>query len=283
MRFQARNVLLALPVVCIIAIGILFSSCNGYQKLLKSSDVNYKLTKANEYFNNKDYAKAQELYESLMPVMKNTRNYEPLYYRYAYTYYYMKEYLIASFQFKNFAEAFPNSPDAEECEYMHGYCLYKDAPNFTLDQTNTVKSMEALQSFVNTHPKSKYAVQANDVIFDCHNKLESKDADAARLYYNLGPYRPDCYKAAYVAYKSVMHNYPESTNMDLYQSMTVKALYYYAKESIPEKQEERFASAMGAYQELLSSYPNSKYLQDAGKFNTLADNNIKKIRNNEHK
>jgi len=270
MRFKARNLLF-------ITIVALLSSCNGYQRILKSSDVNMKLTKANEYFNKKDYSKAQELYESVMPVMKNTRNYEPLFFRYAYTYYYMKEYLMASFQFKNFVEAFPASADAEECEFMHGFCLYKDSPNFTLDQTNTIKAMEALQSFVNTHPKSKYTAQASDVIFDCHNKLETKDADAAKLYYNIGQY-----KSAAVAFKSVMHNYPESANMDYYQSMVVKATYYYAKESVREKQEERYVNAMGAYQELLDSYPKSRFLHDAEKFNTLADNNIKKIRN-EHK
>lgn len=278
MTFQARNFLFSL-----LAIGIIvLTSCNGYQRVLKSSDVNMKLTKANEYFNKKDYSKAQELYESLMPVMKNTRNYEPLYYRYAYTYYYMHEYLMASYQFKNFTEAFPTSPDAEECEYMHGFCLYKDSPNYTLDQTNTNKALEALQSFVNTHPKSKYTTQANDVIFECHTKLETKDADAAKLYYNLGPYRPDCYKSAYIAYQSVMHNYPESPNMDMYQSMIVKSMYYYAKVSIPEKQEERYLGVMSAYKEMQESYPKSRFLQEAEKFNTLADNNIKKIRN-EHK
>lgn len=241
-----------------------------------------KLTKANEYYNKKDWAHARELYESLMPVMKNTRNYEPLFYRYAYTFYYMKDYLMASYQFKNFVEFFPASTDAEECEYMHGLCLYKDSPNYPLDQTNTLKSMEALQSFVNTHPKSKYLDPANGIIAECRYKLELKEADAAKLYYNLGPYKAECYKAAYVAYKSVMHNYPESNNMDLYQSMVVKALYHYAKESVPAKQEERYASVLSAYQELVDSYPKSKYLHDAEKFYTLADNNIKKIRN-EHK
>ena len=255
----------------------LFASCNSYQKILKSSDVNYKLTKANEYYAKKDNAHAQELYESLLPVMKNTRNYEPIYYRYAYTFYNMKDYLLASYHFKNFVEFFPTSPDAEECEYMHGYSLYKYSPKYQLDQTNTLKAMEALQSFANTHPKSKYLEQANGVINECNYKLEAKQADAAKLYFNIGKF-----KAASVAYRSVMHNFPESTNSDYYQSMIVKALYYYAKESIHDKQEERYASAISAYHELMDAYPKSQYLHQLEKFNTLADNNIKKIRN-EHK
>jgi outer membrane protein assembly factor BamD len=275
MHFSARTLFY-------ISICLLFASCNGYQKLLKSSDVNNKLTKANDYYTKKQWAKAQELYENVMPVMKNTRNYEPLFYRYAYTFYYMKDYLTASYRFKNFVEYFPNSPDAEECEYMEGLSLYKYSPKYQLDQTNTSKAMEVLQTFSNMHPKSKYTPDANAYIAECNYKLEEKQADAAKLYYNLGPYRPEYYRAAYVAYKSVMANFPESVNGDLYQLMIIRSMYYFARVSIKEKQEERFNNAIAAYHQLLDNYPKSKYLHDAEKIYTLADNNVKKIRN-EHK
>ena len=64
--------------------------------------------------------------------------------------------------------------------------------------------------------------------------------------------------------------------------MIVKALYYFAKQSIKEKQEERFTNTIAAYHQLLDNYPKSKYLHDAEKIYTLADNNVQKIRN-EHK
>src|SRR5947208_15361020 len=80
--------------------GTLLASCGGFEKVRKSSDVNYKLTKANEYFERKDYQHANELYKELLPIMKSTRNYEALYYKYAYTFYYMKDYLDASYYFR---------------------------------------------------------------------------------------------------------------------------------------------------------------------------------------
>ncbi|MBA3828012.1 MAG: outer membrane protein assembly factor BamD [Taibaiella sp.] len=270
MPFRVKSFLL----VCLVA---LLSGCNGYQKILKSSDVNYKLTKANEYYNNKKWQHANELYESLLPVMKNTRNYEPLYYRYAYSFYYMKDYLAASFHFKNFVDFFPTSKDADECEYMHGVSLFKYSPKYSLDQTNTIKAMEALQSYVNTHPGSKRLPEANGYLDQCRNKLETKEADAAKLYYNISQY-----KAASVAYKSVLHTYPESPNAEYYQLMVEKSLYYYAKASIMEKQEERFANATTAYHDLLDAYPHSRYLTEAEKYNSLSDNYIKLIRY-EHK
>src|SRR2546428_13731152 len=99
-------------------IAALFSSCSGFDKVRKSSDVNYKLTKANEYFDKKDYSHANQLYKELMPVMKSTRNYEALYFKYAYTFFYLKDYLESSYFFKNYSEYFPNSKNAEEAEFM---------------------------------------------------------------------------------------------------------------------------------------------------------------------
>lgn len=260
----------------IVAFGLL-SSCGDFEKIRKSSDVNYKLTKANEYFDKKDYHHANELYKELLPIMKSTRNYETLFYKYAYTFYYLKDYVEASYYFKNFTEYFPSSKNAEECEYMSAVCLYKYAPKYTLDQTNTVKALEALQSYANRYPNSPRLTEANQYIAESRKKLEMKQADAAMLYYNIYQY-----KAATVAYKSLMRNYPESPNSDLYQFMIMKALYKYAVKSIQAKQEERYASAISAYNDLKDTYPHSKYLPEAEKIYTIANNNVKKIRDEQH-
>ena len=240
--------------------------------------MNYKLTKANEYFDKKDYQHANELYKELMPIMKSTRNYEAMFYKYAYTFYYMKDYIESSYHFKNFAEYFPTSKNAEECEFMSALSLYKYAPKSSLDQTNTVKSLEALQSYANRYPNSSRLPEANGYIAECQKKLESKMADAARLYYNISQY-----KAASVAYKSVLRVYPESPRSDLYVYMIMKSMYKYAKSSVYTKQEERYASAISTYKEFKDTYPQSKYIADADKIYTEADKNVKKIRDEQHK
>ena len=272
MQLRLKNLLYILLAV------VALSSCGGFEKIRKSSDVNYKLTKANEYFDKKDYHHANELYKELLPIMKSTRNYEALDYKYSYTFYYLKDYVEASYFFKTFTELFPTSKNAEECEFMSAVCLFKYAPKYTLDQTNNVKALEALQSYVNRYPNSTRMTEANKYIAESRLKLEMKQADAAKLYFNTMHY-----KAATVAYKSVIHNYPESPNSDLYQFMIMRAMFKYAKESIPDKQEERYANAISAYKELKETYPQSKYLADADKIYALADNNVKKIRNEQHK
>jgi len=272
MQLQERKI------IYIFVIAALFSSCSGFEKIRKSNDVNYKLTKANEYFDKKDYTHANTLYKELLPIMKSTRNYEALFYKYAYTFYYLRDYVEASYYFKNFTEYFPTSKDAEECEYMSAVCLFKYAPKYTLDQTNTQKALEALQSYTNRYPKSKRMDEANRYIAESQKKLEMKQADAAKLYYNI-----ERYKAATVAYKSVLRNFPESPNSDLYTFMIMKAMYKYARQSITEKQEERYATAISTYKELKDTYPQSKYIAEADKLYAEADNNVKKIRDEQHK
>lgn len=252
---------------------LLLASCSGYEKVLKSDDINYKLSKANAYYEKRQYQKANGVYQNLLPVMKGTKDFEMLYFKYAYTSFYLKDYLAASYHFKNFIDYFPSSKDADEAEYMHAYCLYKESPKPNLDQTNTIKAMEAMQSYINMHPSSKRVPEANKLMLDMRSKLEVKDADAAKLYYNLGHY-----KAASVAYKLLLESYPESVAADYYQYMTMRSYYQYAKASIKGKQEERYGNAAAAYQELKNDYPTSKYIVEAEKLNNQIQNNINKLR-----
>ena len=252
----------------------LLSACSGYEKVVKSDDVNYKLTKANEYFDKKQYQKANAVYESLLPVMKGTKNFEALYFRYAYSSFYLKDYLSASYHFKNFVDYFPSGKDAEEAEYMHAVSLYRMSPKPTLEQTNTIKAMEAMQSYINTHPTSKRLPEANALMEEMRLKLETKDAGAAKLYFNISQY-----KAASIAYKSVLQQYPESPNADFYQYMIVRSLYEYAEASMEDKQQERYGNAITAYNELKESHPTSTYLSEGEKYNSQANNKINKLRN----
>lgn len=249
------------------------TGCNPYEKVLKSNDVNYKLTKANEYYDAKKYQQANELYQQMLPVLKGTKSFEPLVWRYAWSFYNLKDYLSASYWFKNFVDYFPSSKEAEEAEFMHALALYKESPKTSLEQTNTIKAMEALQAYINKYPTSKRASEANAYMDEGRAKLEAKDASAADLYFKIGQFR-----AASVAYRNLLRTYPESERADFYQYMIVRSLYLYARESITEKQEERYANTVSAYREMADLYPKSTYLADAQRISRLSDASINDLR-----
>jgi len=262
-----------LPLVfTVFALFILASCTESVEKIRKSSDVNYKLTKANDFYDRKKYMQAGELYHDLLPILRGTKNEEALFYRYAYTFYYQEQYSTAALYFKNFTERFTASKDVEEMEFMYALCLVKDAPKSNLDQTNTIRSMEALQSFINTHPQSKRLNEANEYVEQGRKKLEKKDADAAMLYFNIGQY-----KSAAISYKHVLDQYPDSPEADYYQFMVVRSTFQYALISIPERQAERYVNTKEAFKVLKETFPTSKYIKDGERYDLLASNNLKKI------
>lgn len=258
--------------ICIFVILVMFCSCSTYEKVVQSKDIDYKLTKANEYYDKGKFFEASRVYESLVPVLRGTKNYEELYYRFAYSFYYDKDYLNAAYQFKNFTEFFTKSPRAEEMQFMYAISTFKDSRKFSLDQTETEKAIAALQDFISMNPGSKYQEEASQYLDSAYSKLEQKDANAAMQYYHL-----DDYKAASVAFKTLIFDYPNSKNLDYYYYMVVKSLSDYAANSKQSSQSDRYVEASNYYDLLKNYFPNSGYVKDAEALNNTAQTKIKEL------
>jgi len=227
---------------------------------------------ADKFFEEKKYRQAQQLYEELYPVFKGTDKFEELYYKDAYCFYYLKNYRDAENFFKGFLEVFPNSSKAEEVDFMHALCFYKQIPKVDLDQTNTAKSIGVMQTFINTHPGSTRIAEATEIIDKCRELLEIKELRAADLYFKVGQYR-----AAALAYASVLNNYPESKSGDIYKLNAIKSYYRFAKLSVVDKQVERFEKVTSEYEDFVDRFPESLLLAEAKELSNLSQNIIKEI------
>jgi outer membrane protein assembly factor BamD len=267
-----------LAVLLIIPFLMLEGCSSQFTKVLKSTDYEYKLKKADEYYVNKKFKYAEQLYQELFPVFKGSDNFEELYYKYDYFYFYQKNYVEAENLFQGFLGVFPNSSRAEEIAYMHALTFYKQSPNVQLDQSNTTKSIGMMQSFISSYPNTSRIADANQIIAKCRAKLEEKDYLAAKLYYNL-----QMYQAAGIAFTNLLNSYPESTKGDDYMLMAVKSYYEFAKLSVFEKQEERYAKVTTEYFDFADRYPESELLKQAEDYKNLSQNNIKQIQNEQIK
>jgi outer membrane protein assembly factor BamD len=261
-------------VMAVMLLALTVTSCNKFNKVLNNKDPEYRLVKADEYYAKKKYRYAQQLYEQLFPVYKGSQKFEDLYYKYAYCFYYQDQYRDAENLFKGYLEVFPNSPRAEEVDFMRAYCFYKQSPKLELEQVNTVKAMNMMQTFISTHPGSPRIKDAIEVIDKSRAKLEQKEFRSAQLYYNLGQFR-----AAALAFSNLMNNYPESASGEEYKLMVVKSYYRFAKMSIVEKQVERYEKVTTEFQDFMDRYPDSKLLKDAEYYSNLSKNHIKDIQN----
>ena len=180
--------------------------------------------------------------------------------------------------FKTYLEIFPNSTRAEEIDYMRAYTFYKQSPKPELDQTNTIKAMGMMQTFINTHPASTRIKEANDIMDICRTKLEIKDFKSAQLYYDIGQFR-----AAGVAFTALLNAYPESPKADEYKLMIIRSYYRYAELSVEEKKPERFEQVINECNEFVDRFPESKLRKEAEQFLNLSQTNIKHLSNEQIK
>ncbi len=260
----------------LLASAVFLSSCSHFSRVMKSNDYDYKLRVADKYYAEKDYGHAQQLFEELFRVFKGSEHFEDIYYKFAYCAYYLKDYANAENLFKGFVEVFPNSNKAEEMDYMRAYTFYKQSPKVELDQTNTTKTIGFMQAFINTHPGADKVKEATEIIDKCRAKLELKDYKNAQLYYDIG-----YFKAAGVALNVLMNTYPDSEKSEDYKLLIIKAGYSFALQSVEEKQEDRFGIVVTQCNEFIDRFPDSKFSKDVKDYLSLAQNNIKSLKNNE--
>ncbi|MFZ9877727.1 MAG: outer membrane protein assembly factor BamD [Chitinophagaceae bacterium] len=271
LRFSTLSLILLL-------VGVMSGCGKSMTKLLKNPDAAYKLRMAEQFFAKKSFVKAQQVYEDIMPFYKTSKEFEDIYYKYAYCAYNLYDFMNAENLFKSYLEIFPTSARAEEIDYMRAYCFYKQSPKALLDQTNTLKAMGMMQTFINTHPASPRNKEASEIIDLCRAKLETKDFLSAQLYYDLGQFR-----AAGVAFTALLNSFPESARADEYKLMVIKSYFQFAEMSIEEKRVERFEQVVNECYEFTDRYPDSKLRKDVETFLNKSQNNIKSLQNEQVK
>jgi outer membrane protein assembly factor BamD len=263
----------SLPIL-IMAIVLLSSCRSEYERIRSSGSPEAIYKKALEYYDNKDYVKAQGLFELVLPNYRGKAEAEELYYRYAYTYYYSRQYMMASHYFNSFIQTFGASPYREELTYMSAYAAYMQSPTFRLDQSSTRKAIDELQQFINTYPTSSRLATCNQLIDELRQKLEKKAYDEGRLYFDLKNYQ-----SSVKSFENLLRDFPETANVEQVRYMILKASFLLAENSIVEKQPERYAEALEQAQEFLQKYAGGVHGKEAAQ---IKETSIKKIKQSEH-
>ncbi len=248
-----------LTVLFLLVSTLILGSCaSGYQRLLKSTDVNKKYEAAISYYEKGDFFRAGALLEDLIPLLKGRPEAEKAQFYFANTNYKQRNYVLSAFYFKSFTDTYPNSEYSEEASYLHAKSLFLDSPGFELDQTNTVSALESIQDFLNRYPGSKFKAETENMSQELQKKLENKAFESARLYYQLR-YN----QAAVVALTNFQTQYPASAFAEQAAFLRLTAQYAWSQESVESKQRERFLETVSFYQQFIDTYPQSKNLKTA--------------------
>lgn len=232
-------------------------SCSDFNKVVKSTDYEYKYKKAIEYYEADDYTHANTLFQDLVYVYRGTSKGDDLFDYYANSLFKQADYVLAGHYFKNIIDQYPRSEFTENAQFMVGFCYYNDSPTSKLDQDLSKRAIDALQLFINIYPYSDRVDEANILIDELNEKIVLKSFQNAKLYYDMS-----YYKAAVISLQNSIADYPDSKYREEIKYLLFKAKYDLAFKSIDEKKRERLYDARDEYFNFVDEFSESKYTRE---------------------
>ncbi|NND64091.1 MAG: outer membrane protein assembly factor BamD [Flavobacteriaceae bacterium] len=237
--------------------ALMLSSCGEYQKLLRSDDVGAKYTAAVDLYKEGKYKKSLKLMEQIVPAYRGKPQAEPLMYRYANTFYELGDFYLAGYQFERFETTYPKSDSVEVAAFKSAKSYYQLSPRYSLDQADTQKAMDKLQSFLNKYPDSERRQEANELVLELRRKLEKKDYEVAKQFLRISDY-----KAAIEAYENFIADHPGSIFRKNAFLERTEAAYLLAINSVPYKVQGRLKQAKIYYDNYLKYYKEDTELKE---------------------
>ena len=230
--------------------------------------------KAQDYYNRQLYISAAKLFEELYPLSMGTPYADTILFLFADCYYQNRDYEMAAFHYKEYANRYSASPRAEEAHYNAIRAISKLSPEYSLDQTETYYAIEEINMFIRNYPNSSYMAECNALLDRMREKLALKSFEILKLYYNT-----ENYKAAQIAAKNFLKEFSSSTYADDAYLILVKNNYEFASKSVESKKLERYTACVDAFNSMRANYPYSLHLSEAKKIAEEATAKIQKINN----
>lgn len=251
------------------------TSCGQYNKLLKSTDYEYKYEAAKNYFAKGQYSKSATLLNELITILKGTDKAEESLYMLAMSYYNQKDYSTAAQSFITYFNTYPRGTFTELARYHAGKALYLDTPEARLDQSGTYAAIQQLQMFLEYYPGSSKKQEAQNMIFALQDKLVEKEFLSAKLYYNLGDYQgANNYLSCVITAQNTLKDYPYTHFREDLSILVLRAKHEMAINSAEDKRQERYREAIDEYYAFKNEFPESKYLKEAERIFNASSTNV---------
>ncbi|GGH47661.1 outer membrane protein assembly factor BamD [Mangrovimonas yunxiaonensis] len=231
---------------------------------MKSEEISEKFQVGEEMFNKGKYAKANKLFKQIVPNYRGKPQAEKLMFLYSMTFYEMKEYYLAGYQFDRFVTAYPNSEKIEEAAFLSAKSSYTLSPVYSKAQVETKEALSKLQEFINVYPNSQYMPEANAMVKELDFKLERKAYEIAKQYNKIAGYTGD-YEASIKAFDNFIFDFPGSSLREDALFYKLDSAYKLAMNSIASKKETRLENAKAYYNSFKKAYAASEHIKEADK------------------
>ncbi|WP_347174715.1 outer membrane protein assembly factor BamD [Polaribacter uvawellassae] len=247
-------------------VGLLFTSCSEYQKVLNKGTVEQQYAMATKMYEAKKFNKALDLFEKITPTYRGKPQMERIQFMVAQSNFNTKNYDLAGYYYQRFTQNYPKSSKKEEAAFLSAYSYKLASPVFSLDPRDTHKALDAFQTFIETYPDSERIPEANKYYQEIRYKLQKKAFEIAKVYYTTADYDPGRnYTAAIQAFDNLLEEYLGSDFKEEALYYRLKASHDLALKSSVRKKEGRIKDAIKAYEKLKRNFPKTKYLEDSNK------------------
>lgn len=261
------NKLLYILCLFVFCSGVCFAKIDKkeYKQIMKSTDNNAKYEFALKCFAEEDYKKTIALLEEISTAYKGTERSESILYLLSTSHFKRKEYIAAGHHYKTYVNTYLRGSHYTECMFMLAYSYYHQSPEPELDQTATVNAIERFQMFIEAFPYNEQTPLAKQLQAEMYEKLAYRDLKNAQLYYNMGNYRGNNYRAAIVTAQNAINDYPNSQYKEDYSIIIVRAKYKEAINSVQEKIKQRTEDALDECYYFMQEYPETTHNKEVEK------------------
>jgi outer membrane protein assembly factor BamD len=200
------------------------------------------------------------LFEKITPFYRGKPQMERIQFMISQSYFNTKQYSLAAYYFDKFIKNYPASSKAEEAAYLAANSYYLASPVYSLDQTDTYEALEALQNFIYKYPESDKVAEANQNIANLTFKLETKEFEIAKQYYEMSDYI-----SAITSFNNFLGKYLGTTYKEQAMYYTFMSSYKLAINSYYLKKETRLYDAIKAHEKYIKNFPNSLNREETDK------------------
>lgn len=244
----------------------------GEKVTFETFEENY--VKACDFYDRHLYISAAKIFEELYPLSMGTPYADTILFTFADCYFQNKDYEMAAFHYKEYANRYTGSPRAEIAHFNAIKAISHLSPEYSLDQTETYYAIEEINTFIRNYPNSDKMAECNALLDQMRDKLALKAFEILKLYYNT-----ENYKAAQISARNFLKEYSSSQYADDAYVILVKNNYDFANKSVESKKAERYTDCLDAFESMKINYPYSRHIAELQKIADDAKAKLQKVNN----
>ena len=187
---------------------LLLFACTS-TKLSFEDQLNQKFEKGVELFDKQKYSRAKDELEFIITNNPGSKMALTSQYLLGESYYMLKEFESAAFEFDKFARFSQEYDKVESARFRICQCAVNMSNSFQKDQKSTLDAISRLQEFIEDYPNSKNFHRANQEISSLRYKLARKEFQSARLYLKL-----EEYDSALIYFNNILSEYYDTEIID---------------------------------------------------------------------